>query len=143
VQPVEENFNNLEEWVTVSPVLTLEPNNITFNKPVTVAIPVPVYSGSSKSDIQASLRLLCCFPKDTTNEPKTPTYQWQDITDSTPLTVMGDTASFTINRPARLVTCLSVCLSVCLFTDYREGRMSKLAEFLITFSEDAEAWLHK
>ena len=87
--------------MTVSPVVTLEPNDITFNKPVTVAIPCPVYSGSSSVDIQPSLRLLCCFPKDTTNEPKTPTYQWQDITDSTPLTVVGDSATFTINRPAR------------------------------------------
>ncbi|EDO45487.1 predicted protein, partial [Nematostella vectensis] len=102
VQPVDENFNNLEEWVTVSPVVTLEPADIIFKKPVTVTIPCPVYSGQSNPDIQPSLRLLCCFPKEAkAGSAQTPAYQWQDITGNTPLTVIGANASFTIDRPAR------------------------------------------
>lgn len=103
VQPADETFNDFEDWVAVSPVLTLEPQDITFSKPVTITIPTPVYSpGGDNVDIQPSLRLLSCEPRDNRKSMShAPTYQWHDITDTTPLSVVNECATFTTSHPAR------------------------------------------
>ena len=87
-------------------MLTLEPQDITFSKPVTIIIPTPVYSaGGDNVDILPSLRLLSCEPRDNRKSMShAPTYQWHDITDTTPLSVVNECASFTTSHPARQVT---------------------------------------
>ena len=92
----------MEDWLAVSSVVTLEPLDTIFKKPVQVTIPSPLYSGTRNVDIQPSLRLLCCFPVDSkATGPQSPNYQWRDITDSTPLTVMNECARFSTSQPAR------------------------------------------
>lgn len=63
-------------------------------------MPTPIYSGSSSSDLQTSLRLLSSVPKEAKGSG-TNSSDWADITDSTPLTVMNECASFTTSHTAR------------------------------------------
>lgn len=87
----------------MSPVVSLEPQEVVFSKPVTITIPTPVYSpGGENVDIQPSLRLLSCQPQDNRKSmPQAPLYHWSDITDMTPLSVVNACATFTTSRPAR------------------------------------------
>ena len=86
----------------MSPVVTLQPSNIQFSKPIQITMPTPIYSGSSSSDLQTSLRLLSSVPKEAKGSG-TRSSDWEDITDSTPLTVMNECASFTTRQAARYI----------------------------------------
>ena len=99
---MDESFNDLEEWLAVSSVVTLEPLGLAFKKPVHVTIPCPLHSAAHDVDMPPSLRLLCCFPEEAKpTRGGTPSYQWRDVTDSTPLTVMNECARFSTSQPAR------------------------------------------
>lgn len=89
--------------MAVSPVVSLEPQELLFTKPVSVTIPTPLYSPSGEEvDIQPSLRLLSCQPQDNRKSMShAPLYRWTDITDTTPLSVVNACATFTTSHPAR------------------------------------------
>lgn len=103
VQPADESFNDYEDWVAVSPVVSLEPQGVVFSKPVSITIPTPVYSpGGDDVDIQPTLRLLSCQPQDNRKSMShAPLYHWTDITDTTPLSIVNTCATFTTSHPAR------------------------------------------
>lgn len=103
VQPADETFNDYEDWVAVSPVVSLESGGALFSKPVSITIPTPVYSpGGDDVDIQPTLRLLSCQPEDNRKSMShAPLYHWTDITDTTPLSIVNTCATFTTSHPAR------------------------------------------
>uniref|UniRef100_A0A673G7M4 Ankyrin-3-like n=1 Tax=Sinocyclocheilus rhinocerous TaxID=307959 RepID=A0A673G7M4_9TELE len=107
---------------TFSPIVTVEPRRRKFHKPITMTIPVPPLSGEGvvngyKGDPTPSLRLLCSITGGTSPA------QWEDITGTTPLTLMNDCVSFTTNVSARfwLADCHQTPETVGLATQlYRE-----------------------
>ncbi|CAF4205658.1 unnamed protein product, partial [Rotaria sp. Silwood2] len=92
--------------VNVSPVITVEPRRRKFHKPITLTIPLPSKSATTRkhshqqhanaytSDSQ-SLRLLCSITGGTHAA------QFDDITGHTPLTFSNDCATFTTTVSAR------------------------------------------
>ncbi|CAF1170221.1 unnamed protein product [Adineta steineri] len=93
--------------IHVSPVVTVEPRRRKFHKPITITIPLPTKSSSSRkhsyqqqhgnaytSDSQ-TLRLLCSITGGTHAA------QFDDITGHTPLTFSNDCATFTTTVSAR------------------------------------------
>ena len=89
--------------VAVSPIVTIEPRRRKFHKPITLTIPLPRGltkgminpPGSHDPHHQPTLRLLCSITGSTA--PAT----WEDITGSTPLSVVKDCVSFTTTVSAR------------------------------------------
>ncbi|CAF3397944.1 unnamed protein product [Rotaria socialis] len=93
--------------VHVSPVITVEPRRRKFHKPITLTIPLPNKTSSSRKHSQQqqhsnaytsdsqTLRLLCSITGGTHAA------QFDDITGHTPLTFSKDTATFTTTVSAR------------------------------------------
>ncbi|XP_035714744.1 ankyrin-3 isoform X3 [Folsomia candida] len=82
--------------VSVSPIVTVEPRRRKFHKPITLTIPKP-----KSQDPNCVLRLLCSITGGTTRA------QWEDVTGSTPLSIVNDCISFTTTVSARfwLIDC--------------------------------------
>ncbi len=93
--------------INVSPVVTVEPRRRKFHKPITLTIPLPTKSSSTRKHSQQhqhgnaytsdsqTLRLLCSITGGTHAA------QFDDITGHTPLTFSNDCATFTTTVSAR------------------------------------------
>ncbi|XP_067131471.1 ankyrin-2-like isoform X13 [Centruroides vittatus] len=99
--------------VAVSPIVTVEPRRRKFHKPITLTIPVPQaatkgminqYSGDAPT-----LRLLCSITGSSKSGGSSKA-QWEDVTGSTPLTLVNECISFTTTVSARfwLMDCRQV-----------------------------------
>jgi ankyrin len=120
------------ENVGVSPVVTIEPRRRKFHRPITVTIPLPAaLHGKQPGDRLPTLRLLCSI---TGANSAT---DWEDITGSTPLTLMDDCISFTTNVSARfwLIHCKSYKEAVHLGTEiYSEALVVPFMANFVVFA---------
>ncbi|XP_048864575.1 ankyrin-3-like isoform X1 [Brienomyrus brachyistius] len=122
-QPVPEDLvkNVMGSRAVFSPIVTVEPRRRKFHKPITMTIPVPrsswLRSHGDKAGPTPCLRLLCSITGGTSPA------QWEDITGTTPLSIVTDSVSFTTNVSARfwLADCLHIAETVSLASQlYRE-----------------------
>nr|XP_032813791.1 ankyrin-2-like [Petromyzon marinus] len=85
--------------VTFGPVVTLEPRRRKFHRPITVTMPLPQPHGTPAETTpprhHGNLRLLCSIAGGVAPAV------WEDITDTTPLTVSGDSLTFHTSVSAR------------------------------------------
>ncbi|CAM9733023.1 unnamed protein product [Lampetra fluviatilis] len=85
--------------VTFGPVVTLEPRRRKFHRPITVTMPLPQPHGTPAETTpprhHGNLRLLCSIAGGVAPAV------WEDITDTTPLTVSGDSLTFQTSVSAR------------------------------------------
>lgn len=84
--------------ITFSPIVTIEPRRRKFHCPIKLKIPLP---SGYRSDLSANLHLLCSI---TGGQNKA---LWEDVTGSTPLSIVDDCLIFTTTVSARfwLVHC--------------------------------------
>ncbi|XP_072565697.1 ankyrin-3-like isoform X3 [Paramormyrops kingsleyae] len=122
-QPVPEDLikNVMGSRAAFSPIVTVEPRRRKFHKPITMTIPVPrsswLRSHGDRGGPTPCLRLLCSITGGTSPA------QWEDITGTTPLSIVTDSVSFTTNVSARfwLADCLHIAETVSLASQlYRE-----------------------
>ncbi|XP_072156429.1 uncharacterized protein [Bemisia tabaci] len=119
--------------VAISPIVTVEPRRRKFHKPINLTIPLPQaankgminqYSGDAPT-----LRLLCSITGGSSKA------QWEDVTGSTPLTLVKDCVSFTTTVSARfwLIDCRNISQATNMATDlYKEAsHVPFMAKFVV------------
>ncbi|CAG9109210.1 unnamed protein product [Plutella xylostella] len=86
----------LPRSASVAPVITVEPRRRKFHTTITLTSPLPPPQGApGDKQVSGNLRLLCSIMGGQARAV------WEDVTGSTPLTIIGDCASFTTTVSAR------------------------------------------
>ncbi|XP_076460003.1 uncharacterized protein LOC143293050 isoform X8 [Babylonia areolata] len=102
--------------VAVSPIVTVEPRRRKFHKPITLTIPVP--KAAQKGMInqygadRPTLRLIYSLAGNnySSNRADPSPTNWEDLTDTKPITLVNDCVSFTTTVSARfwLIDCQNI-----------------------------------
>jgi len=157
VQPCDDSLLQVDDQTFLSPIVSLSPPTV-LSKPITINIPCPWLAFEERNS-KRNLRLLgwvARSPRKSVSEHTGGEYEWQDITNKTALSIIGENASFTttdftrywliqtnsvetlLKRVNHLQATVSVAPYSCRIRVYARLKTSQLAHIRVDLSTDDE-----